>query len=196
MQRDQVDPTILDLDPEISLESQRPVENVDIVASSLSITDEESGDEIDSRAISNRRKSDMSTDIDSLGDGGDRGSTSSVWSARLGYPSVWNPAAPPPEEFSPHAPDETNDANAAPTDWSSRLGYPSDWKPVVLPPDVLPEELTPNPRDEADDELPTASFPLNKDPVYAKFYKMLKTVSPMRCYLFLFAFIRSLANLS
>ena len=93
MQRDELDPTIMDLDPEKSLESQRPPK-----------------------------------------------------------------------------------AGQAPSVWSSRLGFPSDWQALPGSEDVLPEEFVPQDEGESKEEDNDTPLPLNQDPVYEKFYRMLRMV--------------------
>ena len=77
----------------------------------------------------------------------------------------------------------------SPSVWSSRVGYPSEWQALPDKGKVLPEFPA---LDEALYEMNSSmdSFgggrkeaqpPLNKDPVYEKYYRMLKMV---RCYYF------------
>ena len=124
MQRDGLDPTILDLDPEKSLESQRP-----------SGEQEKEIEDVDLKPTENEPTKEL------IGD-------------------------------------------KSPSVWSSRVGYPSEWQVLPDKGKVLPEFPA---LDEALYEMNSSmdSFgggrkevqpPLNKDPVYAKYYRMLKMV--------------------
>ena len=124
MQRDGIDPTILDLDPEKSLGSQRP-----------------SGEQ---------------------------------------EKEIEDAVSKPTE----NEPTKESIGDKSPSVWSSRVGYPSEWQALPDKGKVLPEFPA---LDEALYEMNSSmdSFgggrkeaqpPLNKDPVYEKYYRMLKMV--------------------
>ena len=118
MQRDGIDPTILDLDPQKSLESQRPSEQ---------------GKEIDD--------TDLKPNKELIGD-----KSPSVWSSRVGYPSEWQ-ALPDKGKVLPEFPA----LDEALYEMNSSMDSFGGGRKEVQP-------------------------PLNKDPVYAKYYRMLKMV--------------------
>jgi hypothetical protein len=123
MQRDGLDPTILDLDPEKSLESQRPSEQEkEIEDTNTNSTEDEPTKEL-------------------IGD-----KSPSVWSSRVGYPSEWQ-ALPDKGKVLPEFPA----LDEALYEMNSSMDSFGGGRKEVQP-------------------------PLNKDPVYAKYYRMLKMV--------------------
>ena len=144
MQRDGLDPTILDLDPEKSLECQRP----------------------------SREQEKETEDVNSK-----------------------------PNE---NVPTKESIGDKSPSVWSSRVGYPSEWQALPDKTKVLPEFPA---LDEALYEMNSSmdSFgasgrkevqpPLNKDPVYEKYYRMLKMVRLLYYVLFSLVLVK-IANIS
>ena len=124
MQRDGLDPTILDLDPDKSLESQRPSreQEKEIEDTELKSTENEPTKEL-------------------IGD-----KSPSVWSSRVGYPSEWQ-ALPDKGKVLPEFPS----LDEALYEMNSSMDSFGGGRKEVQP-------------------------PLNKDPVYAKYYRMLKMV--------------------
>lgn len=121
MQRDGLDPTILDLDPQKSLESQRPSEQ------------EKKIEDVDLKPTK-----------ELIGD-----KSPSVWSSRVGYPSEWQ-ALPDKGKILPEFPA----LDEALYEMNSSMDSFGGGRKEVQP-------------------------PLNKDPVYAKYYRMLKMVSSL-----------------
>jgi len=124
MQRDGLDPTILDLDPQKSLESQRPSEQ------------EKEIEDVDSNPT---EKNEPTKEL--IGD-----KSPSVWSSRVGYPSEWQ-ALPDKGKVLPEFPA----LDEALYEMNSSMDAFGGGRKEVQP-------------------------PLNKDPVYAKYYRMLKMV--------------------
>ena len=121
IQRDGLDPTVLDLDSERSLDSQRPQTKADTNCAGPNSTKNQESDEYKT--------------------------TPSIWSSRLGFPEDWQALPQNNGSMVPEFPvDEDEEMN------STQL-------PTVTP------------RDK--EEAP----PLNKDPTYVKYYRMLKMVS-------------------
>ena len=123
IQRDGLDPTVLDLDSERSLDSQRPQTKAD--ASSCAGTN----------STKNQESDEYKT-------------TPSIWSSRLGFPEDWQALPQNNGSMVPEFPvvedDEEMNSTQLPT-------------------------VTPREKEEAP--------PLNKDPTYEKYYRMLKMVS-------------------
>lgn len=127
MQRDGLDPTILDLDPEKSLESQRPISK-----------QEKKIDDTNTNPTENEPTKEL------IGD-----KSPSVWSSRVGYPSEWQ-ALPDKGKVLPEFPA----LDEALYEMNSSMDSFGGGRKEVQP-------------------------PLNKDPVYAKYYRMLKMVSSL-----------------
>ena len=153
MQRDDLDPTILDHDPEKSLESQRPVEkDRNIAATAQTDTNKHSDAETVSKAIGNDKTTrvpiDNASTTDSIHDA--LGSSPSVWSNRLGYPEEWPLTSLPP-----------------------------DFLPKVLTPNPVDEPNEAMDFTNADAVEENGTPLLNNHPVHEKFYRMMKMVRSM-----------------
>ena len=132
MQRDGLDPTVLDLDAERSLDSQRPQTKTGTTCAGIDSTKNQESDEC-------------------------KTPTPSIWSSRLGFPEDWQALPQSNGSMAPEFPvdkdDDETDSTQLPT-------------------------VTPGEKEEAP--------PLNKDPTYEKYYRMLKMVSyysALYCYL-------------
>ena len=144
MLRDELDPSVLDFDPEKSLESQRPIEKKsDSVVENQHTVDETTND--DGMENQQQQKNDKSAN-----DNDECLTPGSAWASRLGFPSDWQAPA-------------TNNDKALPE-------FPVNDDEIASENGVWEEE---------------GPSPLNKDPTYEKYYRMLKMVSIV-CYLFPF----------
>lgn len=136
IQRDELDPTVMELDPEKSLASQRPANA------------KEEEDETSPRSPMETERSDSEV-VDSHHHR--TNSSGNAWSSRLGFPSDWQ--APPQE--------------------GKNLNNTSTRALPVFPVDESDGDEISN-SDRWGEEGPP---PLNIDPTYEKYYRMLKMVS-------------------